>query len=285
MAVFAIDAGGTRIKLGLVEAGRVLARTVIDARSDEGLARALPRIANALRDLSVGPIEGVGMAFPSLVDRQRVVGDVGKYRDAPNLDLAAWAKKEFGAPFAIDNDARVATIGEWQFGAARGATDAIMVTLGTGIGTGVVLGGRVLRGRHGSAGILGAHMTAHVGGEPCPCGNVGCWETLASTAALRRAGKPDYATLFASTDAASQETIERSLEVWGALTVSLVHAYDPEVIVFGGGVMEAGERVLGPIRDYVARRAWTPWGGPRLVGSKLGTDAALLGCEWILEER
>ena len=294
MAVFAVDAGGTRIKLGLVEGGRVLARDSIEARADEGLAPQLPRIVAALRGLRPSPLPvspgrekgsifGLGMAFPSLIDGDRVVGDVGKYRDAEGIDLAAWADAELGVPFAIENDARMAAIGEWRHGAGKGATDMVMVTLGTGIGTGVISEGRVLRGRHGAAGILGGHMTARVGGRPCPCGNVGCWETEASTAALGVPG--GYEAVFASDDPASRSVRERSLEVWGALAVSLVHAYDPEILVLGGGVMRAGEAVLGPVRAAVARHAWTPQGAPRVVASALGDDAALVACEWLLEER
>ncbi len=228
-----------------------------------------------------GHIDGLGMAFPSLIDGDRVVGDVGKYRDAQGIDLKAWACDAFGVPFAIENDARMATIGEWRYGAAKGANDVVMVTLGTGVGTGVVSEGRVLRGRHGSAGILGGHMTARIGGRPCPCGNVGCWETEASTAFLE--GFSGYEAVFASEEPAAAAVRERSLEVWGALAVSLVHAYDPEVLVFGGGVMRAGEAVLGPVRRTVERYAWTPGGSPRVVASARGDDAALLACEWLLE--
>ncbi len=288
MAIFAVDAGGTRIKLGLVQGGEVLARTSIDARSDEGLAPALPRIAAALQGLTDRPVEGVGLAFPSLVDGDRIVGDVGKYRDAPGIDLVAWARDEFRAPFAVDNDARLATVGEWRYGAAQGASDVVMVTLGTGIGTGVVSGGRVLRGRQGAAGILGGHMTAHVEGRPCPCGNLGCWETEASTAALPVVGEGfrDYAAVFAAARAGDAKAVrvrDRSLAVWGALAVSLVHAYDPEILVFGGGVMASGEAVLAPIRDHVRRHAWTPGGAPRVVASERGDDAALVACEWLLK--
>lgn len=283
MAIFAIDAGGTRIKLGLVESGCVQSRTTLEARSDEGLAAALPRIAAGLRKLSSEPVSGVGMAFPSLVEGNRIIGDVGKYRDAEQIDLAVWADQEFRADFAVENDARMATIGEWQYGGGRGFDDVVMVTLGTGIGTGVISEGRVLRGKHGSAGILGGHMTAQVGGEPCPCGNSGCWETLASNAALMRKGKPDLAAIFGRGDDEANALRDHCLEVWGALAVSLIHAYDPAILVFGGGVMASGEAVLQPVRRAIADHAWTPWGAPKVVSSELGDDAALLACEWLLQ--
>jgi glucokinase len=286
MAVFAVDVGGTRIKLGLVENGRVLARTWVEARSDEGLAAALPRIKSALIGLSAEPVDGVGMAFPSLVSENRIIGDVGKFLDAEQLDLSAWARQEFDAHFAVDCDARMAAVGEWQYGAGRGTTDMVMVTLGTGIGTGVISEGKILRGKHGAAGVLGGHMTARIGGKPCPCGNVGCWETEASTAALPTLGEgfSDYATVFSSSEPHAVSLREKSLAAWGALAVSLIHAYDPEVLVFGGGVMASGEMVLGPIRRAVQKHAWTPWGSPQVLASELKDDAALVACEWLLKE-
>lgn len=307
MAVLAVDAGGTRIKLGVVAGGQVLARATLEARSDEGLAPQLPRIAEAFRMLvPVGmSIDGLGMAFPSLVDIEtgRVLTHSGKYRDAQHVDLSTWVRETFGVPFAIENDARMAVIGEWRYGAAKSYGDVVMITLGTGIGTGVVIEGRVLRGRHGQAGCLGGHFTTHAGGRPCPCGNVGCAEMEASTAALPalaqadplfavsvlRDAKPlDYAAVFAAAaqgDPLAVRLRDRSLEVWSALGVSLIHAYDPEILVIGGGIAASGEAVVGPIRDYVGRHAWTPWGKVRVAASTLGDDAALLACEWLVKSR
>lgn len=305
MAVLAIDAGGTRIKLGVVEDGRVLARSILDARSHEGLAPQLPRIAEALRGLTDGPVEGVGLAFPSLVDTAtgRVIYDSGKYSDALDLDLNAWAQREFDVPLAIENDARMATIGEWRFGAGRGFNDVVMVTLGTGIGTGVVQEGRVLRGKHGQSGCLGGHTIVQIDGHRCPCGAIGCAEAEASTAALpvivaedpefatsllADAAPLDYAAAFRAAEAGDPCALrlrKRSLDVWGALAVSLIHAFDPEVLVFGGGILMSGETVLGPIRERVRRDAWMPWGEVRVVASELGDDAALLACEWLVRSQ
>lgn len=305
MAVFAIDAGGTRIKLGLVENGRVLARAVLDARSHEGLAPQLPRIAEALRGITGEPVEGIGLAFPSLVDTDagRVTSDPGKYSDAMGLDLNAWAHQEFGLPLAIENDARMAAIGEWRHGAGRGFDDMVMVTLGTGIGTGVIQEGRVLRGKHGQSGCLGGHLIVRVDGRRCPCGAVGCAEAEASTAALPAiaAEDPDfltsplssaipldYAAVFGAAvrgDPCALRLRKGSLDVWGALAVSLIHAYDPEILVFGGGILASGEAVLGPIRERVQRDAWMPWGEVRVVASERGDDAALLACEWLVQTK
>ncbi|CAN5489412.1 ROK family protein [soil metagenome] len=300
MVVYAVDAGGSRIKLAAVEGGRIVARSSLEARAHEGLAAALPRIAEALRRFKM-PAQGISLAFPSLTEGNFVVGDVGKYRDAEALDLAEWAWTELRLRLVLENDARAAAIGEWQHGAGQGTTDMVMVTLGTGIGTGVISEGRVLRGKHGAAGILGGHMTARLRGRDCPCGNVGCWETEASTVALPamvldplaplgergqgvRGVCHDYKSVFAAAENGDPTAIrlrDHSLDAWGSLAVSLIHAYDPEILVFGGGVMEAGEAILSPVREKVRRHAWTPWGKPKVVASILGYDAALLGGEWL----
>lgn len=307
MAVLAVDTGGTRLKLGVVENGAVLARTTVPVDNNKLLAPQLPRIAEALRGI-IDPsvtVSGVGMAFPSLVDfdAAKILGDSGKYVDAETLDLPAWAQAEFEVPFAVENDARMATIGEWRYGAARGVDSLAMVTLGTGIGTGIVIDGEVLRGKHGQAGCLGGHLTLRVGGRPCLCGSIGCAETEASTSALPAlvADDPDYpgsklsevptldyAAIFSLAEAGDGYAIklrDHSLEVWSALAVTLVHAYDPEMIVFGGGILASGEAILAPVREYVHRHAWTPWGKVRIVGSELGDDAALVACEWLVQSR
>ena len=182
--VLACDLGGTRLKLGVVRGGRVLAEAVEPARSKEGLAPRLPVIKAAwlrLLDelhLDVSGCAGISVSFPSLIDTAsgKVLAEYGKYADAPGLDLRAWARAELGLPLAIENDARMALIGEWRSGAGRGVDNVVMITLGTGLGTAAIIEGRVLRGRHGQAGVLGGHLTVRYGGRKCSCGNMGCAE-------------------------------------------------------------------------------------------------------------
>lgn len=192
MTVLTCDLGGTRMKVGVVRDGQVLASTVEPVITRKRLAPQLPVLAAAWRRLlaELGMVaadcEGIAVAFPSLVDvaTGRVLSHQGKYADAPQLDLRRWARAEFALPLAIENDARLAMIGEWQSGAGRGCDNLVMVTLGTGLGACAIIEGRVLRGRHGQAGILGGHMTVCVGGRRCGCGNLGCAEAEASTAYL-----------------------------------------------------------------------------------------------------
>jgi glucokinase len=311
MTVLACDLGGTRIKLGLVRGGEVLAHEVLAAHSDLGLRPRLPALAAACRELCaqngvrVGSCAGIAVAFPSLVDGRtgRILAEYGKYRDGPGVDLRAWARESFGLPLALENDARMALIGEWRHGAGRGHDNVVLVTLGTGLGTSAVIEGRVLRGRHGQAGCLGGHLTVRYGGRACSCGNAGCAEAEASTASLAQvarerrdlaasplAAEPvlDYAAVFhhaAAGDPCARALQEHSLLVWSALVVNLIHAYDPEVVVLGGGIMAGGDVVLPAIRAYVDRNAHTPWGKVRVVAAELGDQAALAAAEWLVQEQ
>lgn len=311
MTIIACDIGATRIKFGLVTDGRVLAQGTIPSQSKQALAKRLPGLAQAFRDLcaqreiALSDCAGISMSVPTLVDATsgRLLAEYGRFRDMPTLDLRAWARTEFGLPLALENDARMAAIGEWRFGAGRGSDSLVMITFGTGLGTGVVMEGRVLRGKHGQAGCLGGHLTVRYSGRTCGCGNVGCAEAEASTAFLCDlvAGSPafdrspmchaatlNYGLVFkhaAAGDACAVALRDHSLLVWSSLAVNLIHAYDPEVLILGGGMMASADVILPAVREYVRRHAHTPWGRVQVVASELGDQAALVAGEWLLREQ
>lgn len=147
MTALACDLGGTRTKLGIVRGGQVLAQSIVPSNSKLGLALLLPVLkAEWLRllkepGLSLSDCKGVGVSFPSLIDYStaRILDAYGKFDDAMDIDLRAWSRAELGLPLAIENDARMACIGEWQQGAGRGSENLVMVTLGTGLGTCVIM--------------------------------------------------------------------------------------------------------------------------------------------------
>jgi len=312
MTVLVCDLGGTRMKIAVVRNGEVLAQTVEPAHSDQGLAPRLPVLKAAwLRlleklNLTTRDCAGISIAFPSLVDPKtgRVLAAYGKFEDAMDVDLRAWADKELALPLAIENDARMALIGEWTAGAGRGSNDLVMITLGTGLGVAAIIEGRLLRGKHGQAGALGGHITVRYdGGRECSCGNTGCAEAEASTAflacmartrpdfaasALAREPMLDFAAVFkkaAEGDPCALALRDHSIHVWAALVVSLIHGYDPERVILGGGIMASAEVILPAIRQYVARRAHTPWGKVEVVASALGERAALVAGEWLINEQ
>jgi len=307
MVSFVADIGGTRIKLALMRDQSILAHECFAAHSSEGLAPQLPRIAQGLdslcRTAGVRRSECVAfaVAFPSLIDvtSNRVLAAYGKYHDAPELDLTLWSRETLGLPLLIENDARMALIGEWQAGAGRGSDDLVMVTLGTGVGTAALIQGVVVRGKHGQAGVLGGHLTVQQNGRACTCGNRGCVEAEASTfvlsalaaalpdyerSALRRADVIDFPTLFRlarDRDACAMSLKARAIDIWSSLIVNLVHAYDPERVILGGGVVAGAAEFLPELERRVLDHAHTPWGRVSLVRGELGDAAALHGGEYL----
>jgi glucokinase len=309
MKAFAVDLGGGHATCALVEDRSVLNSCRVSTDGAIGLGPALPRLADALRGLLVHgrgtDTEPAGLAFGfcGLVDytRSRIVSTNAKYDDAPALDLSSWCQSNFGIPLKMDNDARMALLGEWYAGAARGSNDVVMVTLGTGIGGAAMVQGRLFRGKHSQAGCLGGHLPVNFEGRKCTCGAIGCAESEAATWSLpavcrNTAGYESsglaqdepvtFAKLFCRVDQGdpvARKVFERCLKVWGVLLVGLIHAYDPEVIVVGGGVMQSASRVLPFLQAYVERHAWTPWGKVRVLSAELGNDAGLLGAVPLLQ--
>jgi glucokinase len=312
MTILACDLGGTRLKIGIVHDGDVLTQTVVPANSKQGLAPQLLvlkaawlRLLGELK-LTTRDCAGISIAFPSLIDTAtgRVLAEYGKFADAMGLDLRAWAQRELGLPLAIENDARMALIGEWRAGAGRGMDNLVMMTLGTGLGVCAIIEGRVLRGKHGQAGVLGGHLTVRYdGGRVCSCGNIGCAEAEASTAFLAELAKTrsdyaasalarepvlDFAAVFkhaAAGDAWAAALRDHCVHVWATLAVNLIHAYDPEMVILGGGIMASANVILPAVRLHVARHAHTPWGKVRVVASKLADNAAMVAGEWLVKEQ
>lgn len=313
--ILGVDIGGTLIKVGLVDHGRVHSRTQIDAESQKGLAPALPRIAAAFRQLldegsyTLDACKAVVLSFPSLVDHHtgKVLFGYGKFMDAMELNLPAWARSEWNLPLLIENDARVALLGERHAGAGRGYDNLVMVTLGTGLGVAVCMEGHLLRGVHGQAAILGGHLSIDPQGHPCHCGSRGCPEAEASTSVLEQRARAhphfaksmlaqaqtlaqnlDYATVFRLArlgDSVSIDLRSRAIEVWSTMLINLIHAYDPERIIVGGGIAAGWDDFMPEVIDRVYQWNHTPWGRVEMVPAELGNDAALVGCEQVYEHR
>jgi glucokinase len=266
-----IDFGGTAVKLGLFDDGVLLGTDEVPTTGTPAdLDAALDR-AVALADRAGVRADAVGIAVPGVVDaaRRTMVQANDKYDFLKGFDVVRWAEDAFGVPAVLENDARSALVGEVRGGSADGARDAVLVTLGTGIGTAAMMDGVLVRGAHGHAGILGGHVTIDLDGPPCPCGNIGCAEMLASTRALRE-GHPgiDGIREVVAGAAASAELallLDRYIAVWGATVVGMCHMYDPDVVVLSGGVMRAGDAVRSPLEEYVAAHLWSSAHRPRVV--------------------
>jgi glucokinase len=303
LTALAIDLGGSHAACGVVRDGTILASRILPADGSGSLAELLPKLADVLFELLTSAqidksdCSALVLGFCGIVSARenRVLDTNGKFEDATSLDLSQWCQKEFGLPFLVENDARLALLGEHAFGAARGAQDAVMVTLGSGIGGSALLDGHLLQSKHGLAGSISGHIPVVLGGRPCSCGNLGCAEAEASTAFLGEIYKEQFgaangrlarhqaigfADVFQAADAGDKPavaTLERCLQVWSALTVALIHAYDPEVVVFGGSVLKRAADILPRLQTYANAHAWTPGRIVEIRAAVLGSDAALLG--------
>jgi len=302
MRALAIDLGGTHANCAIVEDIKVVSSQVVKASGDGTLRETLPILANTLIELvgrtglSLDSFDGLVLGFCGLVDPRnaRVTATNSKYEDAIDINLTAWAAEALGLKLFLENDARLALLGEWYAGAGTGSNDIVMITLGTGIGGAAMMEGRLLVGKHFQAGCLGGHIASRFDGQKCTCGAIGCAESEASGWALPRICRDwkgfedstlvgvelNFENLFRAADqgdAVAVSVRDHCLNVWAVNAVSLVHAYDPELLIFGGGVMQRGDAIVRHVQEYVDRHSWTPWGTVQVRAAALGNDAPLLG--------
>lgn len=308
-----IDIGGTKVSGGVLDDdGRILVRTRRDTPDRSNAPRVVEDTIVGVHDELLALAEEAGVDRPTTVgigaagfvaaDRSTVV--FAPHLSWRNEPLRESLGKRIELPITVENDANAALWAEYRFGAARGATHAVMITLGTGIGGAILVGGHLVRGRYGIAGEFG-HMQVVPGGQRCECGNRGCWEQYSSGNALVReargmamANSPMAADLIAHvggdvedltgpriTDAAKEgdaTATELLAEIghWlGVGIADLAAALDPEVFIIGGGVSAAEELLLGPARETFARqlagRGYRP--AARIVTARFGPDAGLIG--------
>ncbi len=310
MKALAIDLGGTHATCAILDDRKILAEEVVSTDGTQGLKPVLPLFAKTFHQLlrktslSTSDCAGLGFSFCGLADTRigRVVSTNQKYDDAVGIDFIGWSKREFGLPLRIENDARMALLGERYAGAARGFDDVVMTTLGTGIGGAAMIGGTLIRGKHAQAGCLGGHLPVLFNGRTCTCGNIGCPEAEAAgwsiplvardwpeyaNSALGKDEPVDFEKLFryaAQGDRVATALRDRCLQIWAASTTGLIHAYDPEIVVYGGGVMKSADIILPFVQAYVEKHAWTPWGKVKVRAAELGNNAGLLGTIPLLSE-
>lgn len=306
-----IDLGGTRIKMGLVSPqGQVVQRAVGLTAAERGSAAVVADLVAMARALTAGHrLEGVGVGAPGLID-----AGAGLVTTAPNLGwqdvaLGALLSERLGLACRVENDANAAVLGEHWCGAARGRSHVVMLTVGTGIGGGLVLDGRLYRGARGYAGELG-HQQVDADGLKCSCGRRGCLETIASAAALERraaqiaagGGLAVFTQLRRSRSdasgyrllvAAGQQGDADALALFaaagaaiGRVLAGVVSLLNPEMIVIGGGGAAAGEMLLAPLRRALLRQAWgPPAAGIEVTAAQLGSDAGVIGAAALVWRR
>ena len=306
MKALAVDFGGTHIAYGVVEDRTLTFHQAFEVARATTLRSVLATLEEELRQCQriFGECSGLAMGFPCIVDTStnRVLSVLKKYEDATDIDLTDWCRRRLGLDLRIENDARMALLGEQFAGAGQDEDDLVMMTLGTGIGTAALIHGRLLRGTHFHAACLGGHFTVNYNGRLCSCGNVGCSESEASGWALPLVASKwqgyenssladihsiGFFDLFAHAKAGDWVAVQirdHCLKIWGATAVSLIHAYDPNALILGGGVMGSAEQIVPAIQSYVNRHVWSSWGKPEIRAAKLGNKAALLGAVPLLNE-
>jgi glucokinase len=303
--VIGVDAGGTKLLAGVVERddaqGLTVGHRVRRLWGGGDRAEILDTMVEAV--LSAGrEALAVGFGIPALMDFAAGVAVSSVHLPLDGLPFRSLMEERLGLPVFVDNDANMAVLAEQRVGAAQGFENVVMLTLGTGIGSGVVLGGRLFRGSTGAAAEIG-HMTIDHHGPPCQgtCPGRGCLEVMASGTAIGREGTdagqrdPESAlgravaqrgmvtgeevtALAVEGDAVAcsvMAAIGRSL---GAGLASVVNIFEPEVIVIGGGASAAGDLLLDPAREVVASRALRPGrDSVRIVPAVLGEEAGMVG--------
>ena len=304
--VAGIDLGGSSAKIGIVDqAGDILERdrVAIDARA--GFEDILGPVASAIavllgRRAGSGALAGIGFGAPGFFDPDTgtIAGGSENIPDMAGKSPPAFLAGKLGAPAWGDNDATCAAAGELAYGAGRGLRGFLLVTVGTGIGGGLVLGGRVWRGVRGFAGEIG-HVSLDPEGLPCPCGARGCLEQYASGPAIvrawkaaagdrgRAAGTPaEVADLARSGDPAAIAAFASAGQALGQVLGGVVNLLDIEACLLGGGVADADEVLLAPTRESFRRFAYPLVAeGVRIVRATLGNDAGLLGAAALAWER
>jgi glucokinase len=302
-----VDLGGTKLIAGAVDSQLTVRHRAWRSSRGADRSEVLDTIVDAIteaRDASDEELLAVGVGIPSLLDLERGVPVTTVHLPLTDVPVRDILSERLGVPVVLDNDATCATIAEWRFGAARGASDVLVLTLGTGIGGGIVTNGQLVRGATGAAGELG-HMIVDEDGPLCACGHHGCLEAVASGSALGREGlRVARALEQRGSDSALARALAAGQEITGFLVTelahdgdpaardvvaligarlgvgiaSLVNGFNPEVVVVGGGVSAAGELLLQPARDVVAARALSPSRDVvKIVPARFGAESGMLG--------
>ena len=308
MYTIGVDVGGTNIRAGIFDGTVLLGYAHTPTRAGMGADAVLEGVFSCIENAlmftgtDIGECAGIGVGCPGLCDREN-----GVVLNAHNLgwtrfELSRPVSERYGLPCRIANDADCAALAEYAAGAGRGADSLLMITLGTGVGSGYIVDGRIMDGTRSLGGELG-HVCICMDGEMCSCGERGCLEAYASAAALMRQARraaekcpdsalarvenPDAAAVFglaAEGDAAARGVVERYCRYVAVGVTGAVNLLYPEVVVLGGGVARSGEALAGPVREYVRRHAFASGVGemPKIVTSVLGGSAGMLGAALLM---
>jgi len=280
-----IDLGGTTIQTVLTDEDyNVIAKAKADTLAKEGpdavIGRMMDAIDQLLKDagLNRDDLIGIGLGIPGLMDIRNGVSVFAGNLGWENVQVLQPFRERFKVPVYMDNDVRVNALGEWYFGAGRGVKNMVLLTLGTGVGAGIIIDGKMLRGPQSAAGEVG-HTIIVEDGPECTCGSRGCLEVYTSATAMMRRCRElmmknsdsllwklcdgDIDKLKANMvdraydefDSVARQVMNETAYYLGIGLTNVVNIFNPELVVIGGGLSKAGERLLGPAREFVNKRA------------------------------
>lgn len=309
-----IDLGGTNIKTGIVDRnGRIMAKSSIPTKSertaDEVAFDMAFEVLNVVKasKISMDEVVGVGVGSPGAINSGAGIVDYSNNLGWYNVPLAELILKRVKKPVKVSNDANVAALGETLFGAGKGYNDTVLVTLGTGVGGGIVIGGKLFEGNESKGAELG-HSVIVVGGEPCTCGRRGCLEAYASATALIREtkeammkdrtskmwdfvdgdiGKVDGRTAFETEkmgDASAKLVVNNYVLYLSEGLLNICNVFRPQAIMLGGGVCAQGDNLLNRLKNRMKAMHYGFQGTPKveLLIATLGNDAGIIGAAALL---
>jgi Transcriptional regulator/sugar kinase len=308
MYYIGIDIGGTSIKGGVVdETGKIYAKSETDTLPERSYAEIfgdvwkLAKKVVADANLTLDEISGIGMGIPGTINSDEGIITYSNNIRFEKVPVAAEMAKYTKIPVKIGNDANCAALGEKAFGAAKEMKDIILITLGTGVGSGIILNGKLFQGKNGAGAECG-HIALKVGGEPCTCGKNGCWEAYASASALinqtrkqiglypesrlakiaEEEGRVSGRTAFKAAregDEAGEEVVRRYIRYVAEGLVSLVNVLRPEAILIGGGISNEGDYLIDRLQKLVAKYSYGGRRNPyvKVIKAELMNDAGILG--------
>ncbi len=308
-----VDVGGTNVKIALVDFdGKIVYSNTVPTRAEMGYEAGVNNIKQAIKELmqetsaTAKTIEAIGFGLPGQIDyKEGLVKNLPNIPGWVNIPLAKIMEEEFLIPTRLDNDVRCAALGELNFGAGKGCENLICITVGTGIGSGIVLNGKLVRGASNAAGEIGHIKMQMTGGPLCGCGDYGCFEAYASGPAIVTMAKEyisggksakykematdgiitPYVVAQAALqgDAVSIQIFKQMGKIIGTGLASVVNLLNPQKIIIGGGVADAGDILLEPIRQTILDRAMPIQGQcVEVVSAQLANSAGVIGASLLI---
>ncbi len=310
MYYLGIDLGGTNIAVGIVDEnnkiiGRATAKTIVPCAPEEMCDR-LAEVAFAAIDdakISIDDIPWVGIGCPGTVNRATGIVEFANNLHFKNFELSKLLGQRMNKKIIIENDANAAAYGEYMAGALHGATNALAITLGTGVGSGIIIDGKIYSGTNFAAGEMG-HTVIVYNGRQCNCGRRGCWERYASATgliittkeAMEKAdksspiwkltegnlnnvtGRTAFDAMRAG-DFVGQQVVDEYIAYLGCGLVNCINTFQPDILCIGGGICNEGETLLKPLREYIEKEqyAMNSTHKTKLCKAQLGNDAGIIG--------